>query len=382
MVEGVVQAASQRTALDELHRQQLYPVNLEQVDAQAERRRRAGAANALAVFARTLATMLGAGVPLDRALAFGAEQVRHPTVAAAARQLRVDVQGGASLAEAMRRQPSAFGPVVIAMVASGEESGALDLVMARLADHLDELAELKSQVRASLLYPTFMAVAAGVGITVLLLFVVPRFVSMLDQVGGTLPLSTRILVGASAIVTGWWWLLLVLGALLAIAARWWLARSENRQRWHAARLGWPLVGELELAYVTARYARALGMLLASGRSVLPSLRVARSAVTNLELGARFDRATEAVSQGQRLHVALAGTLPPLACELMAVGEESGKLDELCVRIADSYDNDVRRALRSLVGIIEPSLILLFAVVVGFVALAMLQAIYSLNASVL
>jgi type II secretory pathway component PulF len=153
-------------------------------------------------------------------------------------------------------------------------------------------------------------------------------------------------------------------------------------RLHARRLAWPIAGELESKYATARFTRVLGMLLRSGRPLLPSLRVARTAVTNLSIGAGIDLAADSVSHGNRLHTALANTLPALATELIAVGEESGKLDELCLRVADSYDDEVRRSLRALVAIIEPALILLFGLLVGFVALAMLQAIYGLNLTLL
>jgi general secretion pathway protein F len=384
VVEGVVQAASQRSALEELRRQRLVPVEVSALSdtRSAARRRSINRANALSLFARTLATMLGAGVTLDRALAFAADQARHPELARAARQVHTDLQGGATLTEALARHPKVFSSLVVAMVAAGEESSALDEAMARLADHLDELTELRAQVRSSLVYPALMGIAAGAGITVLLLFVVPRFAAMLEQQGGALPLSTTLLVGLSRLVVSGWWLILIGAGLVLLAGRAWLARTDNRRRWHAARLKWPLVGDLESKYVTARFTRALGMLVRSGRPVLPSLRAARAAVSNLELAAGVERAAEAVSQGKRVHVALSDILPPLATELMAVGEESGKLDELCLRVADSYDTEVRRTLRTLVAVIEPAMILLFGLIVGFVALAMLQAIYGINMNTL
>jgi type II secretory pathway component PulF len=167
-----------------------------------------------------------------------------------------------------------------------------------------------------------------------------------------------------------------------LAARAWLSRAANRQRLHAWRLTLPLVGELESKYMTARFARAFGMLLRSGRPALAALQSARAAVANDAMAQSVDRAAEAVSHGQRIHTALTGVLPPLATELIAVGEESGRLDELCLRVADSYDVEVRRTLRTLVAIIEPALILVFGAIVGFVALAMLQAIYGININTL
>jgi type II secretory pathway component PulF len=272
-----------------------------------------------------------------------------------------------------------FGALAPAMASAGAESGALDQAMARLADHLDEANDLRSHVRSALVYPAIMAAASLVGIGVLLVFVVPRFAAMLGETGGTLPLSTRILVGASQVLTGWWWLWLVLFGGIAAAVRAWLGDAVNRRRYHATRLGWPVVGAIETSLFTARFTRAFAMLLSSGMNVPASLRIARGGIENLALAAGLDQATEDVMHGGRVSVALAPVLPPLATQLVAVGEETGRLADLSRQVAETYDRELRRTMRSAVALIEPVMILLFAVLVGFVALAMLQAIYSVNA---
>ena len=383
VVEGEVDAPSQKSALDELRRQQLYPIELVPVIPEKQTRARStGRAEALAVLARTLAAMLTAGATLERAVSFASAQATHAEVAEAGRQVNEAVRGGASLSEALSRHADIFGSLFVAMAAAGEESGALDEAMAHLADHLDESSELRAQIRSSLIYPSLMALASGLGIIVLLLFVVPRFVTILEGEGGSLPLSTSILVFLSGLLVKAWWLI----ALLAVAAfftlRSWLQNPENQRRFHAWRLTLPLIGQLEWKYATARFTRALGMLLRSGRPILPALRVARGALDNRDLAAQVDRAAEAVSHGQRVSVALSSALPPLAAELIAVGEESGRLEELSLQIARAYDAEVRRSLRAAVAIIEPALILFFGLIVGFVALAMLQAIYSVSAQTL
>lgn len=392
VIEGMVQAPSPGVALEELHRQRLYPVELDPVDQAAASRGGAGGARAtlggggrepaVASFARTLATLLEAGVPLDRALSFGAEQASHPQLRAAARDVRSGVREGSTLAESLARHPRLFGPLFVAAVAAGEESGALDQAMARLADHLDESLELRSELRSALVYPALMAVVSGGGIAVLLLFVVPRFAAMIAEEGGALPLSTRLLVGTSGVAGRFGWVLALLAVAAVTGARLALERPGNRRRWHAWRLSWPLVGRLERQRASALFTRAFALLLGSGRPVLSSLEAARSTVSNLELAAGLERAAEAVHRGEPVHAALAGTLPPLATELLGVGEESGRLDEMGLRVAESYERDVRRTLRALVGVVEPGLILLFALVVGFVALAMLQAIYGVTGSIL
>jgi general secretion pathway protein F len=225
-----------------------------------------------------------------------------------------------------------------------------------------------------------MAAVACIGVLVLLGFVVPRFTTILQEVGGTLPLSTRLLVATSGVITHWWWiwlpLLIALACALVMASR----RPEVRRAWHRSRLKWPWVGQLELKYATAQFTRTLGLLLRSGLPILPALRIARNAMPNVSLREQAERASAAVGEGGALAPSLAETLPPLAVQMLAVGEESGRLDELCLRVADTYDGEVRRSIRTVVALIEPIMIIVFGGLVGLVALAMLQAIYSINTS--
>jgi type II secretory pathway component PulF len=380
LVDGVLRAPSRHSALEELRRQSLYAVDVEEVAASAGKTAtRLSLTTAVASWARTMAALLGAGVAIDRALGFSAEHAQNAALARALGNVRHAVEGGLSLGEALGRQPAVFGPLVVAMVGAGEESGALDRTMARLADHLDQTEEMRAQARSALLYPALMAIAAGLGVTVLLLFVVPRFVGMLAEVGGTLPLSTRLLVGASHALIGWWWLWMFAGVIAVFGVRQWLAVPANLRTWHAQRLRLPIVGSLEWRFATASFVRTLGTLLQSGMSIVPALRVARSTVLNRALGERIERGAAAVGRGERIAAAFSDALPPLATQMLAVGEETGQLDALCLRVADSYDVEVRRALRSAISLIEPVMILVFGALVGFIALAMLQAIYSINA---
>ena len=382
VVEGVLQAQSRQTVLETLHRQRLYPVAVEEVrlGRAGGRHTRLSTRAALTLWARNSATLLGAGLPLDRALAFTADQPGNDTVREALLRVRHEVQGGASLAEALSAQPAVFAPMFSAMVSAGEATGQLEAVFDRLSTHLEEGDELRSQVRSALIYPALMSVVGGLGVLVLLGFVVPRFTAMLEEVGGTLPATTRMLVGASSVLTQWWWLwipVLIASAYAVLAA---LRRSDVQRAWHRARLQWPWVGDLELKYATAQFTRTLGLLLRSGLPILPSLKIARSTVANVILCEGLERASTSVGEGGALAPSLAQTFPRLAVQMLAVGEESGRLDELCLRVPDTSDAEVRRALRTLVVMIETGMILVFGGLVGFVALAMLQAIYSINAT--
>ena len=380
VVEGVLQGGSRSSVVESLRRQQLFAVSVDEAApaARAERTPRLSRRRAVALWTRTAATLLGAGVPLDRVLAFTVSHAAHEGLAEVLRDVRRSVQRGTSLSEALARHPGYFDPLFAAMVSAGEASGALEIVFERLADHLDEAAELRSQVRAALLYPALMSVVAAIGVVVLLGFVIPRFATILTDIGGTLPTTTRLLLGASRLLTSAWWVWLVACGILAYVIRRAFRDPATRRRWDGARLGWPWVGDLERKYAAAGFTHTLGLLLKSGVPALPALQIARNATTNLAIQEGFDRAAAAVAEGGALAPALAGTLPPLALQMLAAGEESGRLEELCLRVAVTYDGEVRRAVRAGVALLEPALILLFGGLVGFVALAMLQAIYGIN----
>jgi type II secretory pathway component PulF len=382
LVNGVLAAASERAAIASLEERALVPVELSVASDEIAVRRRGRTSQraALGIWARTLASMLGAGVPLDRALAFATSHATHPRLAQASQNVRDAVQRGESLHSALHQSPNVFSPVVVAMAGAGEEAGALDASFARIASYLEEQDALHQRLRAALSYPALLAVVAGAAVLVMMLFVVPRFAAMLSELGGTLPLSTRFLLGVSSAAVGWWWLflLLLLGAIAGVRA--WLADRERVERWHGARLRLPVAGAIEEELETSRFLRTCATLLESGASVLSALRGARAAVVNLAYGKRIEHAIEDVRRGRTISIAMAGVLPPLALELVAAGEQSGALAELAMQAATRAEDDAQRTLRRLVSFVEPALILLFGLLVGFVALAMLQAIYSVNAA--
>ncbi len=381
VVEGRLVADTERDAMEELRRRALVPVAVSGTATGAGRsQRRASRGDAVTTAIRTLATMVGGGATIDRALEFAGRHAAHPEVATALAGVRGDVLGGQPLAQALRARVAVFGSLAPAMVRAGEESGALDASLARLADHMDATRELRDRLQGALLYPALLGVVAGLGVLVLLGFVVPRFVDLLDTAGTTLPLSTRVLVGASAVLRRAGIPLLAIAGAAVVGGRWWLQDPSVRRRWHAARLRLPLAGALEWETWTARFARTFAMLLDGGTAVLPSLRIAREGVLNGALGEAMDGAVARVERGERLATAFEGVLPPLAVQLLAVGEESATLGDAARRVADTFESGVQRALRQAIGLLEPALIVVFGGMVGFIALAMLQAIYSINAT--
>jgi general secretion pathway protein F len=383
IVDGVVRAASRESALRELRRQQLWPVTVavatdSGVGAPSRFAGTTARRRDVALWTRTVATLLAAGAAMDRALTVAQAQVSHPDVVRAARTITTAVKGGASLADAMRAEAASFSALNVGMVEAGERSGALAVSLDTLAGYLDDEEAVRADVRTALLYPLLMACVATAGILVLLLVVVPRFSALLADLGGTLPLSTRILIAAGAFIGQRWWLLLLFGGVGVVGVRAWLASPGARERWHATRLTIPLVGRLERSVTTSRYTRALSMMLRGGLSLLPAMRLATGAATNLALRGGLERASHAVARGEPLASALEGTLTPIATQLLSVGDESGQVEAIALRISTTLDQETRRTVRSLTTLLEPALILLFGAIVGFVALAMLQAIYAIN----
>ncbi len=410
---GEVAADSAEAAVATLQARALWVIDLEPVATSWGGRGTAGVARAargatlsrlwarwsgrdleeLAAITRAIATLLAAGVPLDRALGHGADAepsgprggVWTPVFAA----LREAVRGGASLADAASasatatatatttdRLPATFAPAF----AAAEATGALPATFDRLAEHLERQQRTLQALRAALVYPALLAVASLSGTLVILLVVVPRFAALLADSGVPLPWATRVLVGLGAVLAhaGWW-----LGGALGLGAiATWraLQTPSGRARWHAARLAWPVVGPLERARDAARYLDGLALALANGVPLLAAMRLARRAVQNLALRAALEPAEPAVRDGVALSQALGSWLPPLSRRLLEAGESAGALAAMAQRAADAADAAVQRRVAQLVAVVEPFLILAFGGIVGFVALALLQAIYGLNAS--
>ncbi|MDQ8168734.1 MAG: type II secretion system F family protein [Gemmatimonadota bacterium] len=338
-----------------------------------------GRDEALLVSTRTLATLLEAGVPLTRALAFAASGDTDPHWRAVFAGLQEAVARGESLSDAAARVPS-LPPRYAPLLAAAEASGSMAATVDRLANDLEQRGALRARVQAALVYPTVLATASVLGTLVILVVVVPRFADLIADAGGTVPASTRALIALSdALARAGWWLVGA-GVLGAAAVRQWLRDPRQRLRWHTARLHWPLTGRFEQEQAAAAYLSTLAVALESGVPLLRAMPLARGTVGNAALAARLTGAEAVVRDGGSVAQSLSGTLPPLAVRLLEAGEQGGALAPLARRAADAAAAQVQRLITRAVALIEPAMILGFGGVVGFVALALLQAIYGLNAS--
>ncbi|MFH0810306.1 MAG: type II secretion system inner membrane protein GspF [Pseudomonadota bacterium] len=337
----------------------------------------------LSAAVRQFATLISAGLPLVGALNALMEQVDNPVLKRVLADVKGRVTEGVSLADALGRHPKVFPDLFCSMVAAGEASGALEVVLQRLADFMEDRVRLVNKVRATLAYPAFMVVIGSGVLFFMLTFVVPMITTVFEDTGQILPLPTRLLMAISAGLSRWWWLLL----LAAVGAGLWLRRAVNqdsgRRVYDRLKLRLPLLGDLNRKLIVVRFARTLGTLLQSGIPLLKALDISKTVAGNMIFAAAIEAARATVGEGEDLATPLkrSGVFPPLVIHMVAAGEHSGQLEGMLFKVADSYENDVETTVTSLTSLLEPVMILVMAVVVGFMVLAILLPIFDMSSTV-
>ena len=337
-------------------------------------------AGQLVVSTRQLATLVKAGMPLLRALRTVSDQLEPGRLQQIFVVITSDVEAGAKLSEALSRHPKEFLPFYVNMIRAGEVGGLLDEILRRLAELLEKQQRIRQQVRSALMYPAFVMIAALSILVILMVFVVPTFLGMFTELGSALPLPTRILVAVcDAIRLGWWWVALLLAggtALLRTAMR----TDTGKRLLDRLVLRLPVVGSLVHRLLIARFARTLGTLLSSGVPILAALETVRLTVFNSVLGDALKDLEQHLKAGESLArpMELSRAFPPLVSRMVALGEETGQLDQMFAQIADSYEEEVAIQLGGLTQLLEPLLIVLVGGVVGFIVVAMFLPLLSLT----
>lgn len=334
----------------------------------------------LAQFSRELATMVGTGTPLVKSLVILSKQFKEKTIASIARDLSSAIEAGSSFAESLSRFPLAFSPLFINMVAAGEASGMLNKILERLAVYLEKSALLIRKVKTAMIYPCAVIMVALIITSVLVLKVIPGFKTIFDSLGGQLPLPTRIVVGISDTVRHFF--LLFAGSIffLGILFFRYINTSGGKLRFDWLKLRFPVLGGLFQKVAIARFSRTLATLLKGGLPILEALNIVSKSIGNRVLEDSILRAREQVRQGKRLSGELEKEecFPPMVVEMIGVGEETGELDEMLDKIAQSYEEQVDVAAAGLVAIIEPFIIIILGVVVGGIVVAMFLPILKIT----
>ena len=380
---GMLEADSSRQARQMLREQGLSPLSVDAVvDAGTGRRRRRARLPAadLALVTRQLATLLLTGAPLADALATALRQARHPRVQRVLAGLRARVVEGRGMAAGMADFPAVFDPVFRATVAAGEQSGRLDAVLARLADYTESREAMHQRVQQALIYPSVLVVMSVAILGGLLGYVVPKIVQVFATMHAQLPLLTRVLIATSDGLRAWWWLLLILAMAVIWGARTLLRQPPARAGWQRFMLRWPFFGRLTRGIETARFARTLSILTASGVPILEGLGIAQQVVHNLPMRAALAEATVRVREGSGIAGALerSGYFPPMAVYLIASGEGGGQLEAMLERAAIQQEREAQGLIATALSLFEPLTIVVMGLVVFAIVLAILLPIFRLN----
>ncbi len=320
----------------------------------------------VAIFSRQFATMINSGLSLLRSLGILAEQTESKILAQIVSDVRLDVERGSSLSTALARHPKAFNRLYVAMVKSGEAGGVLDSVLMRLADTIEKQVELRRKIKSAMTYPVVVAVLVFCIAAAMLVFIVPMFKNMYASLGGKLPVPTRILLSVSAVARKFFPVFIVLGGVGAFLFRRWIRSTEGRKKWDAFRLRVPVFGGLVRKSALARFSRTLAALTRSGVPILESLDIVAETSGNHVVSVAVRDTQQAVKGGDSLARPLEQheVFPPMVVQMMAVGEETGALDEMLDKIADFYDQEVEATVDALTSLIEPLLIVVMGIVVG------------------
>ena len=331
-------------------------------------------------FARQLATLVRAGIPLDRSLSLCRDLAEKPALRAVIDATLKELRSGQSLAHSLAANARFFPPLYVAMVRAGEASGTLPAVLDRLVEFEEFSAELRGYLISALIYPMLLLGVGSVAIAFLLGFVVPRFAQIFEEAGKELPLPTQILMDVSQAFRDYGWIaaLVIVIAVLLFAR--WVRTESGRLRWDQWRLKAPLLGDVSLKLEIARFAKTMGTLLTQAVPIISALRLTREVLSNRRVAAAVEPLIQGVKRGQGLATPLAetGMFPALAVQLMTLGEQTGKLDSMLLELAAIYDREVRVATKRLVALVEPAVILAMGLVVGTIVISTLLAIVSIN----
>ena len=390
IVEGVIDAASQDAVIERLRRQGHVPIRAEPQKGMSLKSLSGGGRTRgrikgrdLGLLTRELATLLDAGLQLDRALSILAELSAPGPVRSMVEQVLESVRGGSTFADALENHPNTFPGFYIGLVRAGEAGGNLASVLNRLSDTLDKSQKLKESVRTASIYPTIVLIFAVISIMVLMTWVLPAFRPMFEDAGTSLPILTQIVIGVSDFVAAYWWIMaiLLLIAVLAVQAN---NRTElGRLRWDSWMLRLPLFGDLIRKVEVARFSRTLGTLMSNGVTVLNAMSMTTETVVNKIIVQAVTEVRGRLAKGEGLAQPLndTGEFPHLAIQLIKVGDESGQLEQMLLRVADIYDDEVTRTIQRILSLLVPvitiALGILIAIIIASIVMAMLSA-YEFN----
>lgn len=336
----------------------------------------------LVVFSRQFATMIDAGLSVVKCLDILQKQSRNPKLKDVVGELKRDVAGGLSLTEALQKHPRVFTTLYVNMMRSAEAGGILDVVLDRLATFLEKEQETRNKIKSAMMYPAVVFCFSILMLLMLLFFVLPKFKGIFETMGLELPLTTRLMLNSSDYLRDYWYVALVVLAGTVIGAKL-LARTEKgKYAIDAAKLRLPIFGDLMLKTAVSRFSRTFGTLISSGVPVLRALEIVADTTGNRVVSATVVRARESIKEGEKISTPLFASkiFPVMVTQMIAIGEETGRLDQMLTKVSNFYDDEVDNTLKGLTSLIEPLMIVGLGLIVGFIAVSVISPIYSLVGS--
>lgn len=333
----------------------------------------------LLIFTQELGNLLESGLPVDRALYVLSESSEKKTFRAIIREVYIDIQRGQSLSQALSKH-KIFPGLYVNMIKAGEAGGILEAVIKRLASFLETSATFREEMTSALVYPLVLTIVGGLAVVFLMLYVIPKFAKIFADMGQALPLPTTILLNISTFFISYWWAVAGLVAIAVIATRRYIMTSEGKTFVDSLKLKTPVIKRLNLKLIIARFSRTLGTLLQSGVPILEAIGISRTVVGNEIMSNRLKAIEDGISKGKGIAKPLkeSNIFPPVVVQMVIVGEEAGKLDDTFLLIAERFEAESRSLIKRVVRLYEPVLILLMGIVVGFIVISMLLAIFSIN----
>jgi type IV pilus assembly protein PilC len=381
ILKGTLDVPSREEVLKHIKQQKMIVVNVREKpkDISFSFGKKSIKTRDIVIFTRQFATMINSGLPLVQSLDILAKQTENPSLAEVTKQVVFDVESGHTLADAFSKHPKAFTELYVNMVAAGEAGGILDTILLRLATFLEKSDALIRKVKGAMVYPVVIISVAVIAIAVLLIFVIPTFESMFASVNMELPLPTRVVISASKLLTGWWWA--IIGGIGAVAfmARQYYMTPDGRKMVDGAMLNAPVLGDLLRKSAVSRFTRTLGTLISSGVSILDGLEITAKTAGNRVIHDAVMQSRASIAGGETIAGPLEASkvFPPMVISMIAVGEQTGGLDEMLSKIADFYDAEVDVAVSALLSLMEPIMIVVLGVVVGGMVVAMYLPIFDM-----
>ncbi len=384
--KGLLEGDTPKHVRQILRERDLLPVKVAEVAQKESRRqsnfslRRGLSASELALLTRQLATLAAAGLPLEEALLAVSQQNENPRAQSILLGVRSRVMEGHSLADGLADFPQAFPDLYRATVSAGEQSGHLDAVLERLADFTESRQILQQQIRNAMIYPIALVVTAISIISFMLAYVVPKVVYIFENYDQQLPLLTRIMIASSDFIRGYWLAIIAVVVLAVVGIRFLLKKDGPRRRYHRMLLSIPVVAKLTRGINTARFTQTLSILAGSGVPILESLRIASQVVVNMPMREAVEEASLRIREGAMISRSLAASklFPPMTTHLISSGEASGKLEEMLARAATNQEREVDGLVATLLGIMQPMLVIVMAFIVLLIVLAILLPIFEIN----